>query len=629
MNYHPRHCHNPAHHRHRNNVQLKLWTEKNSIYVYEFAPLKKTDSSDATAIYFPNLLRQKSSEDEIKALIHHEDYQHLTDRLKKSPAAKHWEKVGIKHHIGVNVPVFSMKTESSAGIGEYLDLLPLIDWCSSNGLDVIQLLPLNATNPFDNSPFSPISSFSLTPHLLSLTKLNNFDKQDDTMKAIFNQLKDLNSADRVQWPKVIEMKGEWLFKYFSQKEQQEFIESQEYKDWLKANEAWIEGFGLFCYLKEKYEWRHWDEWTETIPENFDVNSQNVMDLDFAKEIMKDENARKSIRYHMFLQFLAFSQMRQVKAAAESKGIFLKGDIPFLVSGDSVDVWLNQKLFIMDKTAGAPPDMFSADGQNWGVPIYNWDNNRKENFTWWKKRLATANQFYHIFRIDHVIGFFRVWAVPKGLKGSDGKFEPSEEKEFIAQGEEVMKMLLENCDMLPIGEDLGTVPLSVRLTLQKLGICGTKVMRWERRWDVQPDQPFIPFDEYNADSMTTVSTHDSETLEQWWKKNTDEANAYCKLTGCPAKANDDAGLTKEQRENILKSANSTPSLFHIQLIPEYLALVPSLIHSDPDQERVNLPGQVADSNWSYRIVPTFETVAANAELSESMKKITVAPQIKGQ
>ena len=138
---------------------------------------------------------------------------------------------------------------------------------------------------------------------------------------------------------VIELKGDWLWEYFNQKEQQDFIQqNQEYKDWLKANESWIEGFGLFCYLKEKYEWRHWDNWEEKIPEDFDSNKQNVMDLDFAKKLMEDVGAKKSVQYHVFLQFLAFQQMRMVKTTAESKGIFLKGDIPFLVSGDSVDVW---------------------------------------------------------------------------------------------------------------------------------------------------------------------------------------------------------------------------------------------------------------------------------------------------
>ena len=142
-------------------------------------------------------------------------------------------------------------------------------------------------------------------------------------------------------------------------------------------------------------------------------------------------------------------------------------------------------------------------------------------------------FYATSDLYLVIGFYRVWAVPVGKKGSEGQFEPSEPSKFIAQGEEIMKMVLANCDMLAIGEDLGTVPMSVRASLQKLGICGTKVMRWERKWD-EPGKPFIPFGDYNADSMTTVSTHDSETLEQWWRGNSDDAAAYCKSTGCPPK-----------------------------------------------------------------------------------------------
>jgi len=174
-------------------------------------------------------------------------------------------------------------------------------------------------------------------------------------------------------------------------------------------------------------------------------------------------------------------------------------------------------------------MYAADGQNWGCPVYNWEAMKENKYSWWRNRLLTMSQYYHIYRIDHVVGFFRIWAIQKYGKAVDGAFDPPDTKLWIPQGEELMKMLLETSEMLPIGEDLGTVPTDVRICLQRLGICGTKVLRWERKWD-EKDQPFIPINDFNADSMSTVSTHDSETLSQWWETQKSDFKMYCKHKG---------------------------------------------------------------------------------------------------
>ena len=137
----------------------------------------------------------------------------------------------------------------------------------------------------------------------------------------------------------------------------------------------------------------------------------------------------------------------------------------------------------------------------------------------------ASQYFHIYRVDHIVGFFRVWGVPKGHKATEGHYEPEDESLWIPQGEKFLRIMLESNPMLPIGEDLGTVPMEVRASLQKLGICGTKVIRWERYWD-KKNKPYIPYDLYNGDSMTTVSTHDSETLAQWWNDLQEESKSFC-------------------------------------------------------------------------------------------------------
>jgi len=299
-------------------------------------------------------------------------------------------------------------------------------------------------------------------------------------------------------------------------------------------------------------------------------------------------------------------MVSVKNYAERKKIFLKGDIPFLVSRDSSDVWAHRSLFKLSHSAGAPPDAYAAEGQNWGLPLYNWENMEKDNYSWWKNRLQIAEQYYHIYRIDHIVGFFRIWTISKGQKSSNGSFEPKDPKAWIPNGEKYLKKITESSNMLPIGEDLGDVPSEVRSSLQRIGIAGTKVMMWE------PNNPT----EYNTDSMTTLSTHDSQTLSQWWNSKPPNAKTICKYINSVYTDT----LSTELRQSFLYSSHHSSSLFHINLLPEYLALVPSLIHEDNNLERINIPGTVANSNWSYRLVPTIQQIAQNKELKLRLESI---------
>jgi len=295
-------------------------------------------------------------------------------------------------------------------------------------------------------------------------------------------------------------------------------------------------------------------------------------------------------------------------------------------------------FDLSRCAGAPPDMYSSVGQDWGLPLYNWPEMKHEGFRWWKERLRVAEELYHLYRLDHVVGFYRIWAIPKGLPATQGAFEPADEKLWILQGEELLRMMLECCEMMPIAEDLGTVPDEVKLSLHKLGICGTKVLRWERFWSRKSDgmnscncfisdelilvgYPFVPLEMYNVDSMSTVGTHDSELLKEWWTKkdNGDAVIEYCKCKGWPVPVVG-SELTVQQHLEILQNSHRTPSLFHINPIQEYFAAfdalrsqdsglcnssIPKLSQDDPRLERVNVPGTVSDFNWTYRFRLTLE------------------------
>jgi 4-alpha-glucanotransferase len=273
---------------------------------------------------------------------------------------------------------------------------------------------------------------------------------------------------------------------------------------------------------------------------------------------------------------------------------------------------------MTMTAGAPPDMYTEEGQVWGFPIFKWDVMKEHNYNWWKQRLDIASNLYDIYRIDHILGFFRIWAIPLNSPSKEGRFIPEDQALWLAHGKELLSMMAANCPMLPIGEDLGLVPDAVRTCLAELGICGTKVPRWERNWDA--GGYFIPAQEYNPISMTTVSTHDSETLGQWWSHYRDEAKAYADMKHW------DCGpeLTDTQRRYILWESHHSSSLFHINLLSEYLALFPELVWKDPQQERINIPGKVLPENWTYRTRQPLEKIVAHEGLRKGIEAIVHAP-----
>jgi 4-alpha-glucanotransferase len=244
-------------------------------------------------------------------------------------------------------------------------------------------------------------------------------------------------------------------------------------------------------------------------------------------LLFEKHAHEMLIY-ILIQYFAFQQLSDVRKYASARGVLLKGDIPILISPDSSDTWMKPELFDFSLAAGAPPDDYNAEGQYWGFPIFNWDIVKKENFNWWKTRLEVAANYYDLYRIDHVVGFFRIWAIALNAPAKEGKFIPENPALWVPQGEEILHMMIDACPMLPIAEDLGIIPPSVRACLLKLGICGTKVMRWERKYE--GDKAFIPFTDYPVISLTTVSTHDSETLQLWWHNSPAEAKDFAAFKG---------------------------------------------------------------------------------------------------
>ena len=284
---------------------------------------------------------------------------------------------------GTAVPVFSLRTAGDFGIGEFRDLRPLVDWAASTGQCIIQILPVNDTPRKgewkDSYPYSPISSFALHPLFMNLQSLGIKETA-----AFRKEQKALNDLPEIDYPAVFKAKMKYIRKAFLSRGEKD-MQTPAYRKFARDNEFWLEEYAVFCAKRDSLE----------------------------KE------------YYYWMQYHLDRQFAEVARYARSKGISLKGDLPIGVSADSADAYWHPELFNLDSTAGAPPDYFSKEGQNWGFPTYNWEEMAKDDYAWWKTRLKKMSEYFDAFRIDHILGFFRIWEIPVECRsGLDGHFNPA-------------------------------------------------------------------------------------------------------------------------------------------------------------------------------------------------------------
>lgn len=506
-----------------------------------------------------------------------------------------WKNIGFYPHHGINVPLFSLRSRNSCGVGEILDLIPLIDFCVEIHFDIIQLLPLHDTG-LDPSPYNALSSIALHPIYVSLKSLPFLDEYDE-LKEDLKRFDRLNQLERVDYLHVLSSKMTFLKRYHELCFKK-VTEDKNYQNFIR-NEPWIKEYALFKALKNKHANETWEHWMEN----------KTIDQLYERE-------KEHMHFYMHVQFLLFQQLKRVKEYADEKKVFLKGDIPILISPDSHDVWAHQEYFHLDFSAGAPPDMFCPEGQNWGFPLYNWKVMEENDFDFWKRRLQYASHFYHLYRIDHIIGLYRIWGIPKGKEAKEGFYIPGQIKDAIEQGEKILKKLISFTDMLPIGEDLGSNIDEIKNSLAKLGVPGTKVPRWERYYATTG--AYIPYNKYHPLSLTTISTHDSQTLLEWWMEFPEDAKKLVESHN----HHYDLRLSKAIRLALLKDSHKSASLFHINLLNEYLALEEDLVFSNPKEERINIPGTRNPSNWTYRFRNTIEDLLENKTLVALMQTLAV-------
>lgn len=517
--------------------------------------------------------------------------------LSKTPSAKHWEGIGATSHNGIVLPLFSLRCEKSSGMGEYLDLIEVIDWIKTFGFDVIQLLPLNETST-DPSPYNAISSCALNPLHISLHALDGVEKNIE-LKEKLNEFKIFDSYQRVNYPKLKELKIDFLKEYYLYIID-DLKNDLDFKNFKKNHAYWLDEYCLFKSILQEQNYYSWEAWPTEL--------QNINKKNFSKY---KEKYLDEINFYSALQYFCFKQLEKVKKHATENNILLLGDVPIFVSKNSSDVWYNKSIFDLTSSAGVPPDKFNKYGQKWNFPLFNWDQLNKTNYQWWQRRLSVIANLYHMYRIDHAVGFFRTWKVPFDKYAKDGQFVPIDPLMWEIKGTERLLKLLHSSPLLPIAEDLGAIPEVVYYTLRRLGICGTKVMFWQKTLD-----SYLDFDEYDPISLTTISTHDSYTFQGWWENCEDEAMKFAQFKKWSYQPN----ITHSQRKELLTDSHQTSSIFHINLLQEYLALYPELVWPTSDDERINVPGTVGNTNWSYRFKPSFKEIISHKGLQKDLKDI---------
>lgn len=455
-----------------------------------------------------------------------------------------------------------------------------VDFLHDAGQSFWQILPLSPTG-CGNSPYQSFSAFAGNPYLIDLDDLIEeglLTRQEVEDVCWYRE------RDRVDFGIMYHDRIRLLRKAFER-----FVPGPEFESFVSVEAFWLEDYALFMVLKERFEGKPWQRWSLSL----------MMRLPELMEQVRQEY-RREIEFRYFHQYIFFRQWWKLKEYANSRGIRIIGDVPIYVPLDSADVWANPRLFQLDGNgrpsvvAGCPPDSFSADGQLWGNPIYDWKEMKKDGYRWWIRRLDAASRMYDVVRLDHFRGFESYWAVPAEAETAvAGSWQPGPGMDFL----QTIQQKLLHLEM--IAEDLGYVTPQVRRLQEQSGYPGMKVIQFA--FDSREEGNYLPHT-YPARSVCYSGTHDNPTLAQWLEevspKDLEEAVKYL-------------GLSREEGflRGLLRGCMSSISDLCIIQLQDWLEL--------GADGRMNTPGTVSDANWTWRARPGCLT----KELAASIREMT--------
>lgn len=326
---------------------------------------------------------------------------------------------GLERRVaGTAIPVFSLRSEGSQGVGDFGDLQAMIDWIVSTGQRALQILPINDTTMTgtwrDSYPYNSISIYAFHPIYIDLRQVAHL-KDREKQAAFMAQWRQLNALPEMDYERVYKLKRDYLLLLFRE-EGEGVQQSSEFQFFFHENEHWLRPYAAFSYLRDKYGTAAFSTW----PTHSVYAAEAIAQL-----CQKDNPAHVTILFYCYLQYLLHLQLSRVSQYAREKGVILKGDIPIGISRSSVEAWVEPHYFNMNGQAGAPPDAFSTNGQNWGFPTYNWEAMRLDGYQWWRRRFAKMAEYFTAYRIDHILGFFRIWEIPThSVQGLLGQFSPA-------------------------------------------------------------------------------------------------------------------------------------------------------------------------------------------------------------
>ena len=575
---------------------------------------------------------------------------------------------------GTVIPIFSLRSEGSFGVGDFGDLKQMVDWCAKTKQRVLQVLPINDTNMTytwqDSYPYNSISIYALHPQYTDFRQLPAL--KDPERKAYFDALKqELNALPQIDYERMNNAKLEYLRELYAQ-EGSKTLKSTAFKQFFEQNKAWLVPYAAFCHYRDFYGTATFSEWPDH--KTFSEKEREAMSKSTTK-------IYKEVAFWYYVQFNLDQQMRAAHAYARKNKVILKGDIPIGISRDGVEAWVEPKYFNLNGQAGAPPDAFSADGQNWGFPTYDWDTMLADGCSWWVRRFRKMAEYFDAYRIDHVLGFFRIWEIPVPEKsGLMGQFSPAlglSREEIEAYGvqfndglflvdhkrndrwhpriavqyqeaynqlnedqkyhfnqlyndyfyrrnnqfwyTEAMKKLpklTQATRMLVCAEDLGMVPDCVPWVMNELRILSLEIQS-------MPKDPTTRFGHLSRNpyrSVDTISTHDMPTLRQWWDEDEERTQSYFNtmlFRGGPAPHPLPDWLAKD----IVSRHLTSPSMLCLLSFQDWMSIDEGLRLPDENAERINIPANPRHY-WRYRMHLTIEQLLAADELNNEISTLII-------
>ena len=570
---------------------------------------------------------------------------------------------------GTAIPVFSLRSEDDFGVGEFLDLKKMVDWAASTGQSVLQLLPINDTTMTgtweDSYPYNANSTFALHPQFINLPAAGV-----PVTKAYKELQAELNALPQIDYERVNNAKLELLRKAFDKKFAK-LSETKAYQTFMEANSHWLLPYAAFCVLRDMNGTPNFTQWKSHKKYN-------------AKKIAAfcQEN-KAAVDFWCFVQYHLDAQLSEVCKYAHSKGVVLKGDLPIGISRTSADAWLYPELFHMDSQAGAPPDAFAEDGQNWGFPTYNWEKMAEDDYAWWKARLSKMSEYFDAFRIDHILGFFRIWQIPLWSKsGLDGYFSPAlpyAASELEGQGFYVgdTELFIEDPHQLgyyhpKIGakkthaysildayrrsaydklytdffyyrhnqfwKEKAMQKLPALLDSTGMLACGEdlgmipatvpqvmsdlRILSLEiQRMPKSVEETFAHPCNYPYLSVCTTSTHDMNPVRAWWEEDREVTQQFWNmLLG-------NHGAAPQFCEpwicrQILEQHLWSPAMLTVLPLQDWLSMDGALRRENPHDERINVPANPRHY-WRYRMHMTLEDLASQKEFNDTLTSMIAA------